>query len=84
MVLYPVLLSNRGIVEIRYGRGKYSVFLTPKYVNGSDKPDHFGNKAWKEYSKEALMELLGIENFPVDYEYMPPLDFQDDVYNFHR
>lgn len=50
-----------GIVEIRYGRGDYFIFFTPPYVNGNDKPEHFGKKAWMEYSKESLMKELEIK-----------------------
>ncbi|KAL9181282.1 hypothetical protein ACHAXT_010087 [Thalassiosira profunda] len=51
-----------GIVEIRYGRGKFFVFLTPPYVtDGGSRPAHFGRKAWRQYDKESLMKELGIE-----------------------
>jgi len=62
-----------GIVEIRYGRGNFFIFLTSPYVTGIDKPAHFGVKAWMEYSKESLMEELGIVNIPIDDR--PPLDW---------
>ena len=52
--------AYEGIVEIRYGRGHYFIFLTPPYVNGQSPPLHFGLKAWMEISKESLMHDLGI------------------------
>mmetsp|Transcript_24363 Transcript_24363/g.51031 ORF Transcript_24363/g.51031 Transcript_24363/m.51031 type:complete len:631 (-) Transcript_24363:53-1945(-) len=66
-----------GIVEIRYGRGNFFVYLTPPCVlTGKDKPEHFGTKPWKEYSKEALMKELGIESVQIDDR--PPLNFDWD------
>ncbi|KAL7527286.1 hypothetical protein ACHAXR_003173 [Thalassiosira sp. AJA248-18] len=66
-----------GIVEIRYGRGNFFVYLTSPCVSesGSDKPEHFGKKAWMPYSKESLMQELGIKYIPI--EDTPPLDFGD-------
>jgi alpha-1,3-mannosyl-glycoprotein beta-1,2-N-acetylglucosaminyltransferase len=51
-----------GIVEIRYGRGNFVIFLTPKYVDEIHKPEHFGMRAWMKSSKESLMRDLGIQN----------------------
>ena len=50
-----------GIVEVRYGRGDFFIFLTPTYVNDIRKPEHFGMRAWIESSKESLMRDLGIQ-----------------------
>lgn len=47
-----------GIVEIRYGRGEYFIYLTPPcIVNG--RPEHFGKRAWLDYNKVSLMRDLG-------------------------
>lgn len=60
--------AYEGIVEIRYGRGNFFVYLTPPYISGNDKPpEHFGMKAWMRYSKEELMQELGIENIPDEF-----------------
>ena len=54
-----------GIVEIRYGRGRFFIFLSPPYLGQtSDKPSHFGEKTWKKYSKDDLMSELGIKSIP--------------------
>ena len=53
-----------GIVEVRYGRGDFFIFLTPTYVNDIRKPEHFGMRAWIESSKESLMRDLGIQKAP--------------------
>ena len=66
--------AYEGIVEIRYGRGNFFIFVTSPYVKGSDKPEHFGMKAWMNYSKESLMQELGIENIPMEVE-PPPIDW---------
>jgi len=59
--------AYEGIVEIRYGRGKYFVFLTPPYVRtGGQMPEHFGRKAWKDYSKADLMKELGIKEVTLE------------------
>ncbi|KAL3817740.1 hypothetical protein ACHAXA_010960 [Cyclostephanos tholiformis] len=50
-----------GIVEVRYGRGNFFIFLTPKYVNDLRKPENFGMRAWLKSSKESLMQDLGIQ-----------------------
>jgi len=42
-------------------------------LTGKDKPEHFGKKPWKEYSKETLMKELGIESVLNDDR--PPLNF---------
>ena len=76
--------AYEGIVEIRYGRGKYFIFLTPPYITeGEMKPDHFGQKAWKEYSKELLMDKLQIKNIRYDepFNYDEPLDWAIDNQN---
>jgi len=64
--------AYEGIVEIRYGKGNYFVFLTPPYLDeacdkgGGSMPRHFGNKAWKDYTKETLMETLGVNDISFD------------------
>ena len=63
--------AYEGLVEIRYGRGHYFIFLTPPYVNGQSPPLHFGLKAWMEISKESLMHDLGIHKS--HYEAKPAL-----------
>lgn len=62
-----------GIVEIRYGRGKYFIYVTSLYVEeGGEKPTFFGEKAWLELSKASLMQDLGIEDIPIPtYEDAP-------------
>ena len=67
--------AYEGIVEIRYGRGEYFVYLTPPYVTEGEMPAHFGKKTWMEYSKESLMETLGIKDAPIDY--FPPLEWEN-------
>ena len=52
-----------GIVEIRYGRGKYFIFLAPSYITG-ERSHNFGNKAWRRYTKESMMLELGIKDSP--------------------
>lgn len=63
--------AYEGIVEIRYGRGHYFIFLTPPYVNEQNSPLHFGLRAWMEISKESLMHDLGIHKS--HYEAKPAL-----------
>ena len=64
--------AYEGIVEIRYGKGNYFVFLTPPFVDdacekgGGSMPRHFGNKAWRDYTKETLMGTLGVDEVPID------------------
>ena len=53
--------AYEGIVEVRYGRGNFFIFLTPKYVNDIRKPDNFGMRTWLKSSKESLMQDLGIQ-----------------------
>ena len=60
--------AYEGIVEIRYGRGNFFIFLTPPYVNEGLKPADFGKKPWVNYSKEMLLRKLGIADVPTkDY-----------------
>jgi alpha-1,3-mannosyl-glycoprotein beta-1,2-N-acetylglucosaminyltransferase len=50
-----------GIVELRYGRGNYFIYLTPPcVVAGNDRPEHFGNRAWLHYDEVLLLRDLGI------------------------
>ncbi len=50
-----------GIVELRYGRGNYFIYLTPPcVVAGNDRPEHFGKRAWWNYDKVSLLRDLGL------------------------
>ena len=50
-----------GIVELRYGRGEYFIYLTPPFVvAGNERPEHFGKRAWLDYNKVSLMRDLGL------------------------
>lgn len=49
-----------GIVEVRYGRGEFIIFLTPPYVSEGSIPLTFGKKAWMNLDKTALLQSFGL------------------------
>ncbi|KAL7505395.1 hypothetical protein ACHAWX_000609 [Stephanocyclus meneghinianus] len=59
--------AYEGIVEIRYGGGNFFIYLTPPYVNDLVKPVDFGTKAWEDFSKETLLQKLGIADKTDDF-----------------
>jgi alpha-1,3-mannosyl-glycoprotein beta-1,2-N-acetylglucosaminyltransferase len=69
-----------GIVEIRYGKGDYIVFLTPPYVSESgQRPSTFGKKAWTHLDKPALLESFGLltsENWQADQDWQGDQDYR--------
>jgi hypothetical protein len=51
-----------GIVEVRYGKGQFILFLTPPYVSEGSPPSTFGNKAWMNLDKTTLLQGFGLLN----------------------
>jgi alpha-1,3-mannosyl-glycoprotein beta-1,2-N-acetylglucosaminyltransferase len=58
--------AYQGIGEVRYGAGSHFIYLTPG-LNETSKPADFGMKAWADFSKEALLQRLGITDKSDDF-----------------
>ena len=56
-----VRTGYEGIVEVRYAKGEYIIFITPPYVNKGIPPPTFGKKAWMKLDKTELVELFGLK-----------------------
>jgi hypothetical protein len=58
--------AYQGSVEVRYGAGLHFIYLTPG-LNETSKSVDFGMKAWADFSKEALLQRLGITDKSDDF-----------------
>lgn len=58
--------AYEGIVEIRYGGGDFFIYLTPPYLSDVAMPTDFGSKAFMGFTKETLLQRLGISDKPAD------------------
>eukprot|EP00984_Skeletonema_dohrnii_P002550 scaffold893_cov110-Skeletonema_dohrnii-CCMP3373.AAC.2 len=55
-----VRTGYEGIVEVRYGKGEFILFLTPPYVSEGSPPSTFGKKAWTNVDKTTLLQSFGL------------------------
>lgn len=55
-----VRTGYEGVVEVRYGKGEFILFLTPPYVGEGSLPSSFGKKAWMSLDKTALLQAFGL------------------------
>ncbi|KAL7495109.1 hypothetical protein ACHAWT_003624 [Skeletonema menzelii] len=63
-----VRTGYEGIVEVRYGKGEFILFLTPPYVEGSS-PSNFGKKAWMNLDKTALLQSFGLSESEENWQF---------------